>query len=112
MNSKECIRFKTVAGLIVSLLFLACSLLTPTLSQGDENVQSSDPAEKSWAPPRFSEYHRERSLMVQSQMVHRSPGVRDRAVLEAMRQGVRPMRTALFPSAMARRFLSLTSWRS
>ncbi len=86
MNSKECIRFKTVAGLIVSLLFLACSLLTPTLSQGDENVQSSDPAEKSWAPPRFSEYHRERSLMVQSQMVHRSPGVRDRAVLEAMRQ--------------------------
>ena len=86
MNSKEYIRSKTVAGLIVSLLFLVCSLLTPALSQGDENVQSSDPAEKSWAPPRFSEYHRKRSLMVQSQMVHRSPGVRDRAVLEAMRQ--------------------------
>ena len=86
MNSKDWIRSKTVAGLIVSLLFLVCSLLSPVLSQGDEKVQSSDPAEKSWTPPRFSEYHRERSLMVQSQMVHRSPGVRDRAVLEAMRQ--------------------------
>jgi protein-L-isoaspartate(D-aspartate) O-methyltransferase len=86
MNAKECIRSKTVAGLIVSLLFLVCSLLTPALSQGDENVQSPDPAEKNWTPPRFSEYHRKRSLMVQSQMIHRSPGVRDRAVLEAMRQ--------------------------
>jgi hypothetical protein len=85
MNVKECIRSKTVAGLIVSLLFLVCSLLTPALSQGDENVQSPDPAEKNWTPPRFSEYHRKRSLMVQSQMIHRSPGVRDRAVLEAMR---------------------------
>lgn len=86
MNSKECIRSKTAAGLIVSLLFLVCSLLPPALSQGDENVQSSDPAEKSWTPPRFSEYQRKRSLMVQSQMVHRSPGVRNKAVLEAMRQ--------------------------
>ena len=86
MNSKRHIRSKTVAGLVVSLFFLVCSLLPPALGQGDENVQSPDSTEKNWTPPRFSEYQRKRSLMVQSQMVHRSPGVRDRAVLEAMRQ--------------------------
>ncbi len=75
-----------VAGIVASLLLLLCSPLPNAFSQPEEKAQISDPTEKNWTPPRFSEYHRERSLMVQSQMVHRYPGVRDRAVLEAMRQ--------------------------
>jgi protein-L-isoaspartate(D-aspartate) O-methyltransferase len=86
MNSKECIRSKTLAGLVVSLFLLVCSLLIPALSQGDENVQSSDPAEKSWTKPRFSEYGEERTEMVQTQMIRRSPPIRDSRVLGAMRQ--------------------------
>jgi protein-L-isoaspartate(D-aspartate) O-methyltransferase len=75
-----------VAGIVASLLLLLCSPLPNAFSQPEEKAQISDPTEKSWTPPRVSEYHRKRSLMVQSQMVHRSPGVRNRAVLEAMRQ--------------------------
>jgi protein-L-isoaspartate(D-aspartate) O-methyltransferase len=80
------IRLKALAGIAVSLLSLLCSPLPYAFGQPEEKAQVTDPAEKSWTPPRFSEYQRKRSLMVQSQMVHRSPGVRDRAVLEAMRQ--------------------------
>jgi protein-L-isoaspartate(D-aspartate) O-methyltransferase len=75
-----------VAGIVAILLLLLCSPLPNAFSQTEEKAQISDPTEKNWTPPRFSEYHRKRSLMVQSQMVHRSPGVRDRVVLEAMRQ--------------------------
>jgi protein-L-isoaspartate(D-aspartate) O-methyltransferase len=80
------IRLTTVAVLMAIFFLLIYSAPSPVLSQGKDKVQSSDATEKNWTPPRFSEYHRKRSLMVQSQMVHRSPGVRDRAVLEAMRQ--------------------------
>jgi protein-L-isoaspartate(D-aspartate) O-methyltransferase len=86
MNSKECTHSKTLVGLVVSLFFLVCSLLIPALSQGNESVQSSDFAEKSWTKPRFLEYGEERTQMVQTQMIRRSPPISDSGVLEAMRQ--------------------------
>jgi protein-L-isoaspartate(D-aspartate) O-methyltransferase len=73
--------------IITAGIFIFLGAAQPSaLSEQHQETQLSHPAKTSWTPPRFSEYQRERSLMVQSQMVHRSPGVRDRAVLEAMRQ--------------------------
>jgi protein-L-isoaspartate(D-aspartate) O-methyltransferase len=79
-------RLAVVTGIAASLLLLLCSPLPYASGQPEEKAHVSDPTEKNWTPPRFSEYQQKRSLMVQSQMIHRSPGVRDRAVLEAMRQ--------------------------
>jgi protein-L-isoaspartate(D-aspartate) O-methyltransferase len=70
----------------LGIFILVGAAKSSALSEQDQKIKPSQPAKTSWTPPRFSEYHRERSLMVQSQMMHRSPGVRDRAVLEAMRQ--------------------------
>jgi protein-L-isoaspartate(D-aspartate) O-methyltransferase len=57
-----------------------------TFSQAEEKLQPSGSAEKSWAKPRFSEFEEERAHMVQTQMVQRSPSIRDKRVLEAMSQ--------------------------
>lgn len=86
MKPNLLIRLAAVAGIAASLLVLLRSPLPYAFGQPEEEAQISGTTEKSWTPPRFTEYQRKRSLMVQSQMIHRSPGVRDRAVLEAMRQ--------------------------
>jgi protein-L-isoaspartate(D-aspartate) O-methyltransferase len=80
------IRLTTVAVLMAIFFLLIHSAPSPVLSQGKDKVQSSDPTEKSWTPPRVAEFQEERAHMVQTQMVQRRPAIRDTSVLEAMRQ--------------------------
>ncbi len=86
MDPNRFIRLKTLAAIVASLLFLICSPQSSAFSQVNEQVRPSDPSDKSWTRPRFSEFREERARMVQTQMVQRTPKIRDNAVLEAMRQ--------------------------
>jgi protein-L-isoaspartate(D-aspartate) O-methyltransferase len=80
------IRLTTVAVLMAIFFLLIYSAQSPVLSQGKDKGQSSDAADKSWTRPRFPEHPKERAHMVQTQMIERSPTIRDTTVLEAMRQ--------------------------
>ena len=72
--------------MLVSFFLLLYSPGPSAFIQADEKVQSPGPAEDNWAPPRFSDFAEERAHMVKTQMVQRSPALRDSEVLEAMRQ--------------------------
>ena len=80
------IRFTTVSLMVVSSIFLVFIPQPPVFGQADDKVHSPGSAEKSWTRPRFSDFGEERARMVQTQMVQRSPSIRDSEVLEAMRQ--------------------------
>jgi protein-L-isoaspartate(D-aspartate) O-methyltransferase len=86
MKLSKLIRFTTVTVILGGFFLLICSPRPRALSQADEKIQSSGSAENSWTRPRFSEFGEERAHMVQTQMVQRSPSIRDSEVLEAMRQ--------------------------
>jgi protein-L-isoaspartate(D-aspartate) O-methyltransferase len=86
MKLSKLIRFTTVTVILGGFFLLICSPRPRALSQADEKIQSSGSAENSWTRPRFSEFGEERAHMVQTQMVQRSPSIRDSQVLEAMRQ--------------------------
>ena len=86
MKLSKLIRFTTVAVVLGGFFLLICSPWPGAFSQTDEKIQSSRSAENSWTRPRFSEFGEERAHMVQTQMVQRSPSIRDNEVLEAMRQ--------------------------
>jgi protein-L-isoaspartate(D-aspartate) O-methyltransferase len=80
------IRLTTVSLTVAGFVFFVFFPQPPAFGQADEKVQSSVSAENSWTRPRFSEFGEERAHMVQTQMVQRSPSIRDSGVLEAMRQ--------------------------
>ena len=80
------IRPTTVAVMVVGFFLLILFPQPSALSQGNEKVQSPEGAENRWTRPRFAEFQEERAHMVYSQMVQRHPTIRDKAVLEAMRQ--------------------------
>jgi protein-L-isoaspartate(D-aspartate) O-methyltransferase len=86
MKLSKLIRFTTVTVILGGFFLLICSPRTRAFSQAAEKIQSSGSAENSWTRPRFSEFGEERAHMVQTQMVQRSPSIRDSEVLEAMRQ--------------------------
>jgi len=85
MKSNLFIRLTTTFLLVTGFSLCMLFLRPPTFSQVDGKVQSSGPAEKNWARPRFSEFGEERAYMVETQMVQRRPSIRDKEVLEAMR---------------------------
>ena len=86
MKSNLFIRLTTVS-LVMSGFFFFMFFPQPLgFGQTDEKVQSSGSTEESWTRPRFSEFREERIHMVRTQMVQRSPAIRDSEVLEAMRQ--------------------------
>ena len=80
------IRFTTVSLMVASSVFLVFIPQPPVFGQADDKVHSPGSAEKSWTRPRFSDFGEARAQMVQTQMVQRSPSIRDGEVLEAMRQ--------------------------
>ena len=86
MNLSQLSPSSIVVAILGGFLLMIYSPPPPAFGQADEKVQSSGSAEKIWARPRFSEFGEERALMVQTQMVQRSPSIHDREVLEAMRQ--------------------------
>ncbi|MGD8371928.1 MAG: protein-L-isoaspartate(D-aspartate) O-methyltransferase [Syntrophobacterales bacterium] len=86
MKLRHFTSISTFIIITVGIFILIGAAQHSALSEQDQKTQLSQPAETSWTPPRFSEYQRERALMVRSQMMHRYPGVRDKPVLEAMRQ--------------------------
>jgi protein-L-isoaspartate(D-aspartate) O-methyltransferase len=79
-------RLSTASPIVASLVFLLFFPRALAFAQADGNLQSSGPSEESWTRPRFAEFLEERAHMVQTQMVQRSPSIRDSQVLEAMRQ--------------------------
>ena len=86
MKRSQLTRFAKATVILGGLFLLICSLQPPVLGQGVEKVQSSESVDKSWTRPRISEFQTKRARMVQTQMVHRRPAIRDASVLEAMRQ--------------------------
>ena len=80
------IRLTTVSLMVAGFVFFIFFPQPPASAQANKKLQSSGSAEKSWTRPRFSEFGAERAQMVQTQMVRRSPSIRDSEVLEAMRQ--------------------------
>ena len=80
------IRLTTVSLMVAGFVFFIFFPQPPASAQANKKLQSSGSAEKSWTRPRFSEFGAERAQMVQTQMVQRSPSIRDSEVLEAMRQ--------------------------
>jgi protein-L-isoaspartate(D-aspartate) O-methyltransferase len=80
------IPFTTLSLMVAGFFFLVFISQPPAIGQGDEKVHPPGSAEKSWTRPRFSDFGEERAQMVQTQMVQRSPSIRDSEVLEAMRQ--------------------------
>jgi protein-L-isoaspartate(D-aspartate) O-methyltransferase len=86
MNLSQLSRSTTVIVVLGGLLLLICWPRPRAITQADEKAQSSWSAEKSWTRPRFSEFGKIRDNMVQTQMVQRSPAIRDSEVLDAMRQ--------------------------
>lgn len=80
------IRLATLFLMVAGFSFLSFFPQSPRFSQAEEKLQLLGPAEKSWTKPRFSEFGEERIQMVQTQMIRRSPPIRDSETLEAMRQ--------------------------
>ena len=75
------IRFTAVSLMVASSVFLVFIPQPPVFGQADDKVHSPGSAEKSWTRPRFSDFGEERARMVQTQMVQRSPSIRDSEVL-------------------------------
>lgn len=86
MKLSQLVRFTTATVILGGFFLLIFSPRPRAFSQADEKVQPSGSVEKSWTRPHFSEFGEERAHMVQTQMVQRSPSIRDSEVLEAMRQ--------------------------
>ena len=80
------IRITAVSLVVAGFIFPIFFPLPPAFAQADERIQPPGSAQNGWTRPRFPDFGEERARMVQTQMVQRSPSIRDSKVLEAMRQ--------------------------